>query len=136
MLLLCLSGCNFAVWYCVTASWPQVYADLYGWSSVAIGLAYLLSSVTIVIAGLDLTPWMNARYRQTSHEQGLPVNSHGVEELANRIGSDSWPMASLCRDACMCRSTGLGYSPACSPSSTLGDIAVCRFVAVITLLLV
>ncbi|KAI1328105.1 major facilitator superfamily domain-containing protein [Xylariaceae sp. FL0255] len=79
ILLLYLASCNYAVWYSVTASWPQIYGTRYGFSSLAIGLAYLPSSLAIVIAGLVAGPWMNARYRQTAREEGLPEDSHGVD---------------------------------------------------------
>ncbi|KAI1084844.1 major facilitator superfamily domain-containing protein [Whalleya microplaca] len=78
-LILWLASCNYAVWYCVTASWPQVYGNIYGWSSLEIGLAYLPSALTIVIAGLVAGPWMNARYRRTASEEGLPPDSHRVD---------------------------------------------------------
>ncbi|KAI0008446.1 major facilitator superfamily domain-containing protein [Xylariaceae sp. FL0662B] len=78
-LILWLASCNYAVWYCVTASWPQIYGNIYGWSSLEIGLAYLPSAVTIIVAGLVSGPWMNARYRRTAIEEGISPDIHQVD---------------------------------------------------------
>ncbi|CAJ2503751.1 Uu.00g111450.m01.CDS01 [Anthostomella pinea] len=78
-ILLWLAGCNNAVWYCITASWPQIYAGVYGWSTLAIGLAYLPSAVASIIAGFVSGPWMKARYRRTAREEGLTADSHQVD---------------------------------------------------------
>ncbi|KAI1260117.1 major facilitator superfamily domain-containing protein [Xylariaceae sp. FL1019] len=96
-IVLYLSGCNYAVWYSVTAAWPQIYSNDYGWSSVAIGLAYLPSSLGIVAAGLVSGPWMNARYRQTAQEGGLSTEDHDVRtfpiERARIRGQ--WPIFAI-----------------------------------------
>ncbi|KAI0156579.1 major facilitator superfamily domain-containing protein [Xylariaceae sp. FL1272] len=93
-IVLYLSGCNYAVWYSVTAAWPQIYSNNYGWSSVAIGLAYLPSSLGIVVAGLVSGPWMNARYRQTAQEEGLPTEDHdvGTFPIERARIRDHWPI--------------------------------------------
>ncbi|KAH9896157.1 major facilitator superfamily domain-containing protein [Xylariomycetidae sp. FL2044] len=77
-ILLWLAGCNYAVWYCVAASWPRVWTDIYKWSELGVGLAYLPSSLTIMAAGFIAGPWMDARYRRTASEEGLLADGHDV----------------------------------------------------------
>lgn len=78
-LVLWLASCNYAVWYCVTASIPQIYADIYGWSELNIGLAYLPAALTIFASGFITGPWNNYKYRKTAREEGLPADSHRVD---------------------------------------------------------
>lgn len=78
-LVLWLASCNYAVWYCVTASIPQIYADIYGWSELNIGLAYLPAAITIFASGFITGPWNNYKYRKTANEEGVPADSHRVE---------------------------------------------------------
>lgn len=78
-LVLWLASCNYAVWYCVTASIPQIYADIYGWSELNIGLAYLPAAITIFASGFITGPWNNYKYKKTAREEGVPVDSHRVD---------------------------------------------------------
>ncbi|KAK2615663.1 hypothetical protein N8I77_002401 [Diaporthe amygdali] len=78
-LILWLASCNYAVWYCVTASIPQIYADIYGWSELNIGLAYLPAAITIFASGFITGPWNNYKYRKTAREEGVPADSHRVD---------------------------------------------------------
>lgn len=78
-LVLWLASCNYAVWYCVTASIPQIYADIYGWSELNIGLAYLPAAITIFASGFITGPWNNYKYRKTAQEEGVPADSHRVD---------------------------------------------------------
>lgn len=78
-LILWLASCNYAVWYCVTASIPQIYADIYGWSELDIGLAYLPAAITILASGFITGPWNNYKYRKTAREEGVPADSHRVD---------------------------------------------------------
>lgn len=78
-LVLWLASCNYAVWYCVTASIPQIYADIYGWSELNIGLAYLPAAITIFASGFITGPWNNYKYRKTANEEGVPADSHRVD---------------------------------------------------------
>lgn len=78
-LVIWLASCNYAVWYCVTASIPQIYADIYGWSELNIGLAYLPAAITIFASGFITGPWNNYKYRKTANEEGVPADSHRVE---------------------------------------------------------
>ncbi|KAK9423220.1 hypothetical protein SUNI508_04514 [Seiridium unicorne] len=89
-----LASCNYAVWYCVTASWPQIYTKIYGWNELTIGLAYLPSSITIIAAGFISGPWSNARYRRTAREAGLPVDSHRVDDfpIERARSRQQWPV--------------------------------------------
>lgn len=78
-LVLWLASCNYAVWYCVTASIPQIYANVYGWSELNIGLAYLPAAITIFASGFITGPWNNYKYRKTAREEGVPADSHRVD---------------------------------------------------------
>lgn len=78
-LVLWLASCNYAVWYCVTASIPQIYANIYGWSELNIGLAYLPAAITIFASGFITGPWNNYKYRKTAREEGVPADSHRVD---------------------------------------------------------
>lgn len=78
-LVLWLASCNYAVWYCVTASIPQIYADIYGWSELNIGLAYLPAAITIFASGFITGPWNNYKYRKTENEERVPADSHRVD---------------------------------------------------------
>ena len=78
-LILYLAGCNYAVWYCITASIPQVYTNIYGWSELKVGLAYLPSAVTIFATGFVSGPWNNYKYRKTAREEDLPADAHHVD---------------------------------------------------------
>lgn len=78
-LVLWLASCNYAVWYCVTASIPQIYADIYGWSELNIGLAYLPAAITIFASGFITGPWNNYKYIKTAREEGVPADSHRVD---------------------------------------------------------
>lgn len=77
-LILYLAGCNYAVGYCITASLPQIYTTIYGWSALDVGLAYLPAAVTIFCAGFISGPWNNHKYRKTALEQGLPADAHHI----------------------------------------------------------
>lgn len=90
-----LAGCNYAVWYCISASFPRIYTELYNWNQLAVGLAYLPSSFSIIVAGFVAGPWMNARYRRTALAAGLSPDSHHVDGFPiekARIGWELWPI--------------------------------------------
>lgn len=78
-LVLWLAGCNYAVWYCITAAIPQIYSEVYGWSELDVGLAYLPSALTIFACGFVTGPWNNYKYRKTAREEGVSPDSHHVD---------------------------------------------------------
>ena len=78
-LILWLAGCNYAAWYCVSAALPGIYASVYGWSEVAIGLAYLPGALALLVGGFLNGPLAKRRFARTAAEAGLPADAHAVE---------------------------------------------------------
>ncbi|KAI0121050.1 major facilitator superfamily domain-containing protein [Xylariales sp. AK1849] len=94
-LTLWLASCNYAVWFCVTASFPKIYAGIYGWNELDVGLSYLPSALSIMLAGFVAGPWTDVRYRRTACGAGLPEAGHSVDGFTieqARIRGDLWPV--------------------------------------------
>lgn len=109
-LILYLAGCNYAVGYCITASLPQIYTNIYHWSELAVGLAYLPAAVTIFGAGFISGPWNNHKYRKTAREEALPADTHHVDGFPVEKARlrQLWPCFLLTHTA----TAGLGWAVA------------------------
>jgi hypothetical protein len=91
-LIVFLASCSYAVWYTVLASIPQVYSEIYGWSELLVGIAFLPSAITVIIGGFVNGPWTNWRFRRTAHEAGISADSHHVDgfPIERARGRDMW----------------------------------------------
>lgn len=78
-LILWLAGCNYAAWYTLSAALPGIYASVYGWNELAIGLAYLAGAAAILLGGFLNGPLTKRYFARTAAEAGLPADAHAVE---------------------------------------------------------
>ena len=93
-LILWLAGSPYAIWYCVSAALPGIYASSYGWDELAIGLAYIPGAAAILVGGFfngRISKWY---FTRTAAEAGLPADAYAVEhdfpiEIARSRGL--WP---------------------------------------------
>ena len=93
-LILWLAGSPYALWYCVSAVLPGIYASSYGWDELAIGLAYIPGAAAILVGGYfngRISKWY---FTRTAAEAGLPADAHAVQhafpiEIARSRGL--WP---------------------------------------------
>lgn len=80
-LLLCLAGVNYAVWYCIQASYPAIYQGIYGWNQLYVGLAYVPGAVGVIVGGIVNGKYMDFRYKLTAKEGGLTVDNIAGDNL-------------------------------------------------------
>lgn len=50
-LILWMAGSPYAVWYCIQASIPTIFKDVYGFNEIQIGLSYLTGDAGVVLGG-------------------------------------------------------------------------------------
>ncbi|KAL1865692.1 hypothetical protein Daus18300_007068 [Diaporthe australafricana] len=118
-LVLWLASCNYAVWYCVTASIPQIYTDFYGWSELNVGLAYLPAAITIFASGFITGPWNNYKYRKTAREEGVPrIATEWMAFPLKRLVLDSYGHPSSAHTLAL-----LGWAGLCNNELTLRGLS-------------
>lgn len=69
-LVLWLSSSPYAVWYCVQASIPLIYQDIYGFNQLQVGLTYLTGATGVVLGSYLNGRMMDRDYRVTAQSIG------------------------------------------------------------------
>ncbi|KAI4173451.1 MAG: hypothetical protein LQ348_006582, partial [Seirophora lacunosa] len=80
-LVLWMAGSPYAVWYCVQASIPPIYKDIYGFNDFQIGLAYLTGGFGTVLASYANGKLMDWNYRMTARQIGHTVDRVSGDDL-------------------------------------------------------
>ncbi|KAI4094854.1 MAG: hypothetical protein LQ344_001899 [Seirophora lacunosa] len=80
-LVLWMAGSPYAVWYCVQASIPPIYKDVYGFNDLQIGLAYLTGGFSVVLASYANGKFMDWNYRMTARQTGHTVDRISGDDL-------------------------------------------------------
>ena len=110
-LILWMAGSPYAVWYCVQASIPTIYKDVYGFNEIQIGLSYLTGGVGVVFGGYANGKLMDRNYKITAREAGHAIDKVSGDNLSNfpieRARSrGSWCLLTIY----ICALTGYGWS--------------------------
>ncbi|KAL8811068.1 MAG: hypothetical protein Q9200_002096 [Gallowayella weberi] len=80
-LVLWMAGSPYAVWYCVQASIPPIYRDIYGFNEFQIGLSYLTGGFGTVLGGYANGKFMDWNYRVTARQIGHTVDKISGDDL-------------------------------------------------------
>ncbi|KAL8923302.1 MAG: hypothetical protein Q9208_004702 [Pyrenodesmia sp. 3 TL-2023] len=80
-LVLWMAGSPYAVWYCVQASIPPVYRDIYGFDDFQIGLSYLTGGFGTVLGGYANGKFMDWNYKVTARQIGHTVDKVSGDDL-------------------------------------------------------
>ncbi|KAL8915767.1 MAG: hypothetical protein Q9172_006678 [Xanthocarpia lactea] len=80
-LVLWMAGSPYAIWYCVQASIPPIYRDIYGFNEFHIGLAYLTGGFGTVLGGYANGKLMDWNYRVTARQIGHTVDKVSGDNL-------------------------------------------------------
>ncbi|KAL8802184.1 MAG: hypothetical protein Q9182_003973 [Xanthomendoza sp. 2 TL-2023] len=80
-LVLWMAGSPYAVWYCVQASIPPIYKDIYGFNEFQIGLSYLTGGFGTVLGGYANGKFMDWNYRVTARQIGHTVDRISGDDL-------------------------------------------------------
>ncbi|KAI4206393.1 MAG: hypothetical protein LQ346_001102 [Caloplaca aetnensis] len=80
-LVLWMAGSPYAVWYCVQASIPPVYKDIYGFNDFQIGLSYLTGGLGTVLGGYANGKLMDWNYKVTARQVGHTVDKVSGDDL-------------------------------------------------------
>ncbi|KAI4276223.1 MAG: hypothetical protein LQ337_002622 [Flavoplaca oasis] len=80
-LVLWMAGSPYAIWYCVQASIPPIYKDVYGFNDFQVGLAYLPGGFGTVIGGYANGKLMDWNYKVTARQIGHTVDKVFGDDL-------------------------------------------------------
>ncbi|KAL8643145.1 MAG: hypothetical protein Q9226_008427 [Calogaya cf. arnoldii] len=80
-LVLWMAGSPYAIWYCVQASIPPVYKEIYGFNDFQIGLSFLTGGFGTVIGGYANGKFMDWNYRVTARQIGHTVDKVSGDDL-------------------------------------------------------
>lgn len=69
-LVLWISASFYAVWYCIQASIPSIYKDIYRFNEIEIGLSYLTGGAGVILGGYATGKMMDRNYKITAREIG------------------------------------------------------------------
>lgn len=73
-LVLWISASFYAVWYCIQASIPSIYKDIYGFNEMEIGLSYLTGGAGVILGGFATGRMMDRNYKITAQEIGHTID--------------------------------------------------------------
>ena len=110
-LILWMAGSPYAVWYCIQASIPTIFKDVYGFNEIQIGLSYLTGGAGTVVGGYANGKLMDRNYKATAREAGHTIDKFSGDDLFNfpieRARSrGSWYLLATY----ICTLTGYGWS--------------------------
>ena len=80
-LVLWLSSSPYAVWYCVQASIPLIYQDIYGFNELQVGLTYLTGATGVVLGSYLNGRMMDRNYRVTARSIGHSIDKVSGDNL-------------------------------------------------------
>ena len=110
-LILWMAGSPYAVWYCVQASIPTIFKDVYGFNEIQIGLSYLTGGAGTVVGGYANGKLMDRNYQATAREAGHTIDQVSGDDLTDfpieraRSRGSWWLLATY-----ICALTGYGWS--------------------------
>ncbi|KAL8670997.1 MAG: hypothetical protein Q9168_004489 [Polycauliona sp. 1 TL-2023] len=110
-LVLWMAGSPYAIWYCVQASIPPVYKDIYGFNDFQVGLSYLTGGFGTVLGGYANCKLMDWNYRVTARHIGHTIDKLHGDDLNNfpierARARGSWYMLSIY----LCALAGYGWA--------------------------
>ncbi|MCJ1424914.1 hypothetical protein MMC29_002802 [Sticta canariensis] len=73
-LVLWISASFYAIWYCIQASIPSVYKDVYSFNEIEIGLSYLSGGAGVILGGYATGKMMDRNYKITARELGHTID--------------------------------------------------------------
>jgi MFS family permease len=82
-LVLWIAASPYAVYYCIQASIPTIYNDIYGFNELQIGLSYLTGGVGVVLGGYLNGKMMDNNYKVTAKSIGHTVNKVSGDDLTH-----------------------------------------------------
>ena len=126
-LVLWLAASPYAVWYCIQTSIPPIYKNIYHFSELQVGLAYLAGGAGTVLGGYANGKLMDWNYRITArkmghvidHVSGDDVNNFPIERARARGG---WYL--LIIYTCALAGYGWSVTPRSSTSSGSTSAAI------------
>lgn len=80
-LVLWMAGSPYAIWYCVQASLPLIYKEIYGFNDFQIGLSYLTGGFGTVVGGYANGKLMDRNYKMTARRIGHTVDKVSGDDL-------------------------------------------------------
>lgn len=80
-IVLWMAASPYAVWYCIQASIPSIYKDVYGFNDLQIGLSYLTGGAGTVIGGYFNGRLMDWNYKKTAEKIGHTVDAVSGDDL-------------------------------------------------------
>lgn len=80
-LVLWQAASPYAVWYCVQASIPHIYKDIYGFNELEIGLSYLPGGFGTVLGGYANGKLMDFNYKATARQTGHTIDKVSGDDL-------------------------------------------------------
>lgn len=80
-LVLWMAASPYAVWYCVQASMPTIYKDVYAFNEFQIGLAYLTGGFGTVLGGYANGKLMDMNYKVVAKKIGHTIDRVSGDDL-------------------------------------------------------
>ncbi|KAG6999618.1 itaconate transport protein [Physcia stellaris] len=80
-LVLWMAASPYAVWYCVQASIPPIYQDIYGFDELQIGLSFLTGGFGTVLGGYLNGKLMDYNYKVTARQIGHTIDRVSGDNL-------------------------------------------------------
>ena len=80
-LVLWMAASPYAVWYCVQASIPSIYQDIYGFDELKIGLSFLTGGLGTVLGGFLNGKLMDYNYKITARQIGHTIDRVSGDNL-------------------------------------------------------
>lgn len=72
-----MSASFYAIWYCIQASIPPIYKDIYSFNEIEVGLSYLTGGAGVILGGYTTGKTMDRNYKITAREIG-----HTIDRIA------------------------------------------------------
>lgn len=80
-LVLWISASFYAIWYCIQASIPSIYKDIYNFNEIEIGLSYLTGGTGVILGGFVTGRIMDRNYKITAREIGHTIDRIKGDDL-------------------------------------------------------
>ncbi|KAL8931932.1 MAG: hypothetical protein Q9211_006639, partial [Gyalolechia sp. 1 TL-2023] len=82
-LVLWMAGSPYAIWYCVQASIPPIFKDIYGFNDFQIGLSFLTGGFGTVLGSYANGRLMDWNYKVTARQIGHTVDKVSGDDLTH-----------------------------------------------------
>jgi len=110
-LVLWMAASPYAVWYCVQASIPTIYKDIYAFNEFQIGLSYLTGGFGTVLGGYANGKLMDMNYRIVAKKIGHTLDRVAGDDLKDFPIESARARGSWCLLLCYIGAlTGYGWS--------------------------